>query len=94
MALILGAASGTKAGALTFGTKAGAAACRELPFVESVADEWELVAAVADEASSWSALSDDTEPAALLSQGVSGGGEDRLGLPAGGVHGDASASAL
>jgi len=37
-------------------------------------------------------LSEVTEPAVLLSQGVSGGGGERLGLPAGGVLGDASAS--
>ena len=92
IALNLGAAPGTKAGALTFGTKARAAACRELPFLEDLADGWRVVPGLAE--SVWSALSDDTEPAALLSQGVSGGGGDKLGLPAGGVLGDASASML
>ena len=53
-----------------------------------------MVLGLANKESVWSALSDDTDPAALLSQGVSGGGGDKLGLPAGGVLGDASANTL
>ena len=62
--------------------------------MDGLADEWKVVSGPANEQSLWSALSDDTEPAVLLSQGVSGGGGDKLGLPAGGVLGDASASML
>lgn len=50
--------------------------------------------ALAPETSSWLGLSDETDPAALLSQGVSGGGEERLGLPAGGVLGEVSDSVV
>ena len=62
--------------------------------MDGLADEWKVVLGLENEVSVWSALSDDTEPAALLSPGVSGGGGDKLGLLAGGVLGDASASML
>ncbi len=102
MWLIFGVELGTKAGAWILGMKAPASACRALPVVEALLESvllevplWVLASCwfvYVAETSSWLGLSEETEPAALLSQGVSGGGDERLGLPAGGVLGDVSES--